>query len=425
MNTYVEKRLGLSLCAVIAAFSITLMAPLTARAATTPFESYCVPPAPNVVQPDAVRWLDNGLSIFTIGNNTTGLGYQESGFQDVVTQLGGTLTTLNGNTDYSFTGNTGPGSAVNSVGTFSNGTLRFSTTYTTTNRSEFRTTTAANFFSGNTGNGVYIFPEQGGNAGDAYTVSIDFTTAVNAFSFDLIDIFDTIPTNTPVVRYEVYADNTLVAYLRGAFFGDDLTSTLTMHDASGAVRGTMLAGQNIENTFGFIASEPVSNVSIRHIVESGVIEANARDPHGLDMLTFSTDIVCVKPADYGDAPTSGTAPNGISSNAYGDASHSIDNAIYLGASAPDEDTASQGVAGASGDDNDGTDDEDGIIIPELTRGGRTSIVADVAGSGGYLQAWIDWNGDGDFNDSGSRLLKIFRTMARATSTQTPGRLPLM
>ncbi|WP_169446448.1 GEVED domain-containing protein [Leucothrix mucor] len=417
MSGLVTSRLGrLNRVFLKTAVAVNLaLASASALGATTPFESYCLPPASINAAGDAISWLDDGLSIYTIGNNTNALGYRESGFQDVVAQMGGTLTTLNGNSDYSFTGNTGSGSAVNSVGTFDNGTMRFSTDYVTTNLSQFRTTTAANFFSGETGNGVYIFPEQGGTAGDSYTVSIDFTTPVNAFSFDLIDIFDTLNLNSPVLRYEIYADGELVAYLKGPFLGDDLTGSLTLVDGNGTTRGTVTAGQNIENTLGFIASSPVSNVSIKHIVESGTIDAGARDPHGLDTLSYSTDIVCVKPADYGDAPDS-----------YGDASHSIEAGVQLGVIAPDQDAESQNLANGgaegTGDDLDGTDDEDGVVIPPLTLGVATVVSATVSGTNGKLQAWIDWNGDGDFADLGEQLLTNVQDNGVGDTDLTLGRI---
>ncbi len=52
---------------------------------------------------------------------------------------------------------------------------------------------------------------------------------------------------------------------------------------------------------------------------------------------------------------------------------------------------------ADGDDLNNIDDEDGVVFPPLTRGLTASISVTIVGIG-YLNAWIDWNGDGDFND---------------------------
>ncbi len=110
--------------------------------------------------------------------------------------------------------------------------------------------------------------------------------------------------------------------------------------------------------------------------------------------------------DYGDAPVSGSAPDGSNTNAYGEAIHTIASGISLGAGDPDADTANQPTTNADGDDTDGTDDEDGVTIPTLAQGQSASIdvtVNQITASTGYLQGWIDWNGDGDFADAGEQI----------------------
>ncbi|WP_420573733.1 gliding motility-associated C-terminal domain-containing protein [Kordia sp.] len=246
---------------------------------------------PGAISPqlDAITYQVGDYSMYVIGGNTNGLGYQESGFQQAAFNRGMPLQVLNGGNEYNVTGATGDGSASVSTVSFSNGTMTYSINYASpTNNDEFRTTTAANFFSGNTGEGVFVDPYQGGVAGDNYTVTINFTEAVVAFSLDLIDIFDTIPTGTPNVSYEMVIDGIVVARLNGLFFGDDATNNLTVFDNTGTSQGTVLAGQNIENTISFISEKPVSSIQIVHRVESGSILASARDPHGIDALSFTT-----------------------------------------------------------------------------------------------------------------------------------------
>ncbi|WP_306117996.1 MULTISPECIES: GEVED domain-containing protein [unclassified Roseitalea] len=92
-------------------------------------------------------------------------------------------------------------------------------------------------------------------------------------------------------------------------------------------------------------------------------------------------------ADFGDAP------------GYAEAAHPIDAALYMGASAPDRDEPGAGTGGTS-DDANGTDDEDGVTLPALYQGvpARISVaVSENALNDGYLQGWIDWNGDGTFD----------------------------
>ncbi|MEZ5997338.1 MAG: GEVED domain-containing protein [Hyphomonas sp.] len=97
---------------------------------------------------------------------------------------------------------------------------------------------------------------------------------------------------------------------------------------------------------------------------------------------------CPRLRDYGDIATS-----------YGTPYHLISAGYRIGTTAPDGESATQVTSNASGDDVTGTDDEDAISLSGLDRGVSTSFNVSVTGSGGYLQAWIDWNGDGDFNDT--------------------------
>ena len=79
--------------------------------------------------------------------------------------------------------------------------------------------------------------------------------------------------------------------------------------------------------------------------------------------------------DFSDAPAS-----------FADASHQFDPAVVLGASA----TVDTGAV------NDDGDTDDGITIPALAQGQTATITAEVIGAGGFLQAWIDFDGSGTF-----------------------------
>jgi len=96
--------------------------------------------------------------------------------------------------------------------------------------------------------------------------------------------------------------------------------------------------------------------------------------------------------DFGDAPIS-----------YGSADHiiDVDNYIYLG-SIVDGELANQPSATANGDDITGADDEDGVTFSTLTQGSTANITVTVVGLG-PLNAWIDWNGDGDFLDTDEQI----------------------
>jgi len=91
--------------------------------------------------------------------------------------------------------------------------------------------------------------------------------------------------------------------------------------------------------------------------------------------------------DFGDAlfPT------------YGNPIHTRINGIRLGATNTD-DTGPFNSATASADTGD-----DGVTIPALAQTASVTITANVVGTGGFLQGWIDWNADGDFNDTGEQI----------------------
>ncbi|MBI1336224.1 MAG: choice-of-anchor D domain-containing protein [Phycisphaera sp.] len=101
--------------------------------------------------------------------------------------------------------------------------------------------------------------------------------------------------------------------------------------------------------------------------------------------------------DYGDAPdTYGTLLASEGARHYA-------SSLYLGASI---DTESNGLPTlyAGGDDNTGTDDENGVTFLSAVRGGNTATVRVNASGSGNLNAWIDFNNDGDFLDAGEQII---------------------
>lgn len=145
-------------------------------------------------------------------------------------------------------------------------------------------------------------------------------------------------------------------------------------------------------------------------------------------------------ADLGDLPDAGTGTGNNDYNtelADNGAIHTVwdvtgdgipdSGAIWLGA-VVDSDTDGQPNGSATGDDStDGTDDEDGILDPvgyaNLTGGtwgdGSGLLQAtQISGSGdGWLVIWIDWNGDGDFDDTIDGVSEL--VVAQDVSAGTP------
>lgn len=97
-------------------------------------------------------------------------------------------------------------------------------------------------------------------------------------------------------------------------------------------------------------------------------------------------------ADVGDAPVS-----------YGNPTHTVAG-IRLGAGV-DADASLLNSANASGDDTGNTDDEDGVTLTPLLPVGETTVVpVSIQNASGFLNAWFDWNGDGDFADAGEQMV---------------------
>ena len=110
--------------------------------------------------------------------------------------------------------------------------------------------------------------------------------------------------------------------------------------------------------------------------------------------------------DYGDAPTAaqsglaGSYPTLLVNNG---ARHA-EGGPFLG-SARDLEINGQPTLAANGDDAAGgtPDDEDGVTICTLLQGQTQSVPVVVSGATGYLDAWIDFNQDGDWADAGEKV----------------------
>ena len=99
--------------------------------------------------------------------------------------------------------------------------------------------------------------------------------------------------------------------------------------------------------------------------------------------------------DFGDAPDP-AYPTTLASNG---ARHRMGGGLYMGAGV-DVELDGQPDETASGDDVlDGNDDEDGVTFGVLRQGATAPVTVTVSGEG-YLNAWADFNADGDWADVG-------------------------
>jgi len=85
--------------------------------------------------------------------------------------------------------------------------------------------------------------------------------------------------------------------------------------------------------------------------------------------------------------------NPLSRTGVAGARHRIVPGVYLGRSV-DAELDGQPNATATGDDLGGTNDEDGVTFVSPLQIGQTATVSVVASVNGFLDAWIDFNGNG-------------------------------
>ncbi len=119
--------------------------------------------------------------------------------------------------------------------------------------------------------------------------------------------------------------------------------------------------------------------------------------------------------DFGDAPDA-TYPTLLANNG---ARHNITiNGVYLGMQI-DGESDGQPEANATGDDTDGNDDEDGISFTTPFTIGENICFDATASGDGYLNAWIDFNSDGDWADSGEHIFTDYQLASGTTNLCFP------
>src|SRR5690606_21544293 len=78
--------------------------------------------------------------------------------------------------------------------------------------------------------------------------------------------------------------------------------------------------------------------------------------------------------------------------------------VYLGSAPPDAEADGNASESAMGDDASGVDDEDGVSMPGQFPGGTIAGLSVTVAGSGILNAWIDWNRDGDWDDPGEQII---------------------
>jgi len=130
--------------------------------------------------------------------------------------------------------------------------------------------------------------------------------------------------------------------------------------------------------------------------------SNSIVPIGLGLFFTSLIAGAQATMDFGDAPVSyqtlliDDGPR-----------HDISPGFVLG-QLVDVETNGYAGSGGYGDDVWGiADDEDGFLQMSAAQLGRDSDFGVYANQGGRLDAWIDWNADGDFADAGEQMISAY------------------
>ncbi|NRB65195.1 MAG: hypothetical protein HRU40_19630, partial [Saprospiraceae bacterium] len=189
-------------------------------------------------------------------------------------------------------------------------------------------------------------------------------------------------------------------------WNDDGVFDNTTERYSETIAASTSSTVNFDN---ILIPDDVGNVTVGvriRITSGDVFDAYGPAPDGEVEDLF----VAVYAFDYGDLPDSDPATTG--SDNYQTVfsrdgttgvgpRHQVNENLTIGAVVDPEGNGSPQVNGL-GDDLDGIDDEDGVFPPDTIIRGTTAtfqvFVRNQTSSTAYLQGFVDWNDDGDFED---------------------------
>ena len=182
---------------------------------------------------------------------------------------------------------------------------------------------------------------------------------------------------------------------------DDSGDENGVDEANPAVMGLNSSWFNIA-----VGTEPTTGAGVND-------KENGFQPN-LDSLGDSNGDMTI---DFGFVPPAGDRGDYLG---FASASSAVNASLKLGANAPDADATSLANATASGDDANGTDDEDGVTLPaQCYSGSYVPIIVNVTNSTGanaYLNGWVDFNNNNTF-DTGEQVVTN-HTVATGTSLST-------
>ncbi len=138
----------------------------------------------------------------------------------------------------------------------------------------------------------------------------------------------------------------------------------------------------------------IAQVSVTLADDGGTEHGGVHQTVALLTITILSDPLL----DFGDAPD----PGYPTSNANDGARHEVVGGLFLGASV-DTETDGHPSPVADGDDINNDDDEDGVAFTSSLTPVSSATIEVVASAQGLLNAWIDFNRDGDWDDAGEQV----------------------
>ncbi|CAA6798383.1 MAG: Unknown protein [uncultured Sulfurovum sp.] len=238
-------------------------------------------------------------------------------------------------------------------------------------------------------------------------ITLSQAVAIQDFSF-YKNVNDAIPDNT---------------FLHGVDRDGKLTK-IDVRDGTTTAIGSDHIGYEFDSSFSDMNGRFFANDSNGNgFFEFDLLTGNKNLVSNSQSATFNDGANCINAAlvfnDYGDAPAS-----------YGMARHNLANGIFMGTNI-DHDTLTFHSNNADGDDLDGMDDEDGVTLVDgsdlngqfLALSTITNLQITVPKSA-YLNTWIDFNIDGDFDDLGEKIVtaRYLTTGTHTISVNVPAGL---
>ncbi len=221
----------------------------------------------------------------------------------------------------------------------------------------------------------------------SYTITISSVGPSNASSVTITDVipagttFQSMTANTGTTGWTIEAPNAIHP-------SSVIASNPTLiPGATGTF--TLIVRTNSNLTDGFIVSN------------TATIGASTTDPVPGNNTAGPVNTTVRVPLDFGDAPDSyGTLLASLGPRH----AQSLTSSLRLGATI-DTELDGQPNPGGLGDDQNGTsvDDEDGVVLPASLIVGRGGAAIVNSTGTGFLNAWLDFNDDGDFLDDGEQI----------------------